>query len=311
MSQLPLIAIDLGFGQCKGASIDGRTVKVPSWTSRIEDRTMLTDNNDLVQDGDHYWLVGDRARLQGVAVAPTVDSTYYQTDQWRVMLRYMLNRFGLRDARIVTGLPIAHVRQHAQGLRSTILGMRQYGMRLEVVSILPQPVGSMMYLMMDGSGVVPDDMRGRVGIVDIGSGTIDAIEVNDGVPAAHYRSEPRGVHRVYEHLYDYLRDKKIPARLSDMPTVMQQGTVTDGRKARDVSKAIAEAKAVLVRSVAGVVEDLWGSDTALSTLIITGGGAALARDELEKRFQASRLRIPKEPDLANVRGYLRAANWSR
>lgn len=309
MKSVPLIGFDVGFGQTKGVSDSGHELCVPSWTARVNDNAMALDRVNLIVDEKVHWLVGDDAHRLARARLPEVDSSWYRQPEFRVLTRYILEQMGTRSARVVTGLPVRYHAEHKEHLQKTLQSWSSSGINLEVLRIIPQPVGSYFYLAMDDAGNAQEGFANtRVGIVDIGGGTVDAIELNHAkVSWTVHASEPRGVSRAYEYLHSYIRGKGIAARIADMPSVMAAGQIRDGKQVLSLERPIAEAKRLVVQAVADIVIDLWTNATSLDALIVTGGGAALCRDELVKEFSKARIMIPDAPHLANARGYLRAA----
>ncbi|TJY57378.1 ParM/StbA family protein [Sinimarinibacterium sp. CAU 1509] len=302
-----LLGIDVGFGQLKAASVDGREICMPSWTAQVHDRSMSLKETKVVNDRGAMWLVGEDAHRLAKASVPTVDSLWYETDEYRVLFRYALEHFGVRAARIVTGLPVKNIRSdHRERLMRTLKSWKSDGLDIEVARIVPQPVGSLFDICFDAHGEPVDSMDGRIGIVDIGNGTIDAVEVTDGeVSWTTNTSEPRGVSRAYEYLLSHIRNRDLPARITDMPRVFAQGSIRSGTTTISLEKPIAEAKRMVVQAVSDIVADLWTNPNSLECLILSGGGAAFLQAELMETFKKANVKIPKTPHLSNVRGYLK------
>lgn len=306
-----LIGFDVGFGQLKAYTLDGRHLCIPSWTAMIHDRSMATTQLELVNDSGNVWLVGEDAHRLARASVPTVDSGWYEQTEFRVLVRYAMNHFGVQNARIVTGLPIRYMADHRKRMRSVIESWKsdEFGkpLNIKVVKIVAQPAGSLAEVGYREDGTpVDDSYMGRVGVIDIGNGTIDAIEANQGkISLTNHASEPRGVSRAYESVLSYVRSKGIPARIAHMPKAVADGSIRDGKSMLNLEKPIAEAKQALVQAVDDIISDLWTNPQMLDRLVFTGGGAAFAGKELQKRFNRSRVSIPADPHMANVRGYVR------
>lgn len=302
-----LLGIDVGFGQLKAATVDGRELCMPSWTAQVNDRSMSMKSTKIVNDDATMWLVGEDAHRLAKASVPTVDSLWYETDQYRVLFRYAMEYFGVTSARIVTGLPVKNIRSdHKERLMNTLRSWKTRGMKLDVVRVVPQPVGSLFDICFDNTGKPIDSMKGRIGIVDIGNGTIDAVEVTDGeVSWTTNTSEPRGVSRAHEFLLSHVRSKGIQARITDMPRVFAQGNIRDGNSMLPLDKPIADAKRMVVQAVSDIVADLWTNANSLEWLIFSGGGAAFIEQELLAEFKRARVKIPKSPHMANVKGYVK------
>lgn len=308
MTQDLLIGIDVGYGQVKARSLDGRELCIPSWTARVHDKTMAMGNIQIVNDNGDMWLVGEDAHRLAKASVPQVDSSWFEQDEYRVLFRYALSHFGVRSARIVTGLPIRHLKTHKERLVNTFKSWKSMGLNVEPVRVVAQPVGSLWEVAFDDKGAKPVDpgFRGRVGIVDIGNGTIDAIEANElHVSLTNHACDPKGVSRAYDYVLSYIRAKGIQARITDMPKVIAAGTIRDGASLLPLDKPIAEAKRLIVQAAADIISEMWTNPQSLDWLIFTGGGAAFVETELKQEFRKARVSIPANPHMANVRGYLK------
>lgn len=302
------VALDLGFGQCKGKSAS-KQVKMPSYTAKVS-TALMANTSQIIADKTGNWLAGHDAIANGHAKTPDVDSSWYQTTEYRILATKLLQELGnLNKVDLVTGLPIAHMERHQSALKSEIHSWKTYGLKINVKRIVPQPIGTLFAVAYDKDMRAVDGFGGKVGIVDIGRGTIDAVEINKHqLNKSSYASTHEGVSRVYVALQNEISIKHsthIP--LAEIPELFITGQFIKKGRPVDLTTAIKSAKKATLAPLARVIEDMWGNQNTLSKLVITGGGAALLRDELKATYHKDQLVIPDDPDMSNVTGYLRIA----
>lgn len=303
-----LVGIDVGFGQIKAVAADGRSLSIPSWIAPVPEDSIGTKHAVTVTDKGKQYLVGEDAARFARARIPTVDSAWHEEPAFRILFRYVAQHFGTDHMRVATGLPVRYFVRNRDSLKKTMESFSGDGLTVEVVTVVPQPAGTLWSCFFDPSGAARTDFGGRVGIIDIGNGTIDAIEVNDSEMSwTSHASEPRGVSRAYEYLHSVVRSKGLNLRITDMPQLVDNPVVKDAGKEINFKRAVAESKRIVVQSVQDIVDELWGSTSALNHIIFTGGGSAFVRQELEQTFSRTSCTIPKEPHLANAQGYVRIA----
>lgn len=308
MSSNPqVIALDIGFGQVK-AAIDGRQISFPSYTARVTHAAQTNGNAETYTDADGTWLVGQSAHRFSKAKAPTVDSTWYAEPEFRVLAGHAINMLGASGFAVVTGLPIRYYNRHATPFVEHVRNdWPKRGLTANIARVLPQPIGTFLHIATDERGGLKKEFAGRIAVIDIGAGTIDAVEINSGdISWDALSSEPYGVNRAFEHLQSHIRAKGVNLRMSDMPEIFRTGHYSRHGEQVAVAKPIEDAKQIVLQAVLDQAHELWGNMASVDTVLFTGGGAQFLRPELQSAFKKSKVFIPEHSESANASGYLKA-----
>ena len=305
------IGLDVGYGSVKACASNGQVHQFESITSRVSSiQNGEGASPSLLHDTSGAWIVGKDAITYGTPQAPRIDSSWILDDQYRVLSLHAINRFRIKEADLVLGLPVSSYHRSAPQLKDLYTSWGRLGYQLRVLQVLPQPVGTLWDVAYDekAQNYLPE-FGGRIGIVDIGSGTVDCIEMNDFKVSWDRRSsEPRGVARAHEFLYAHILERhKVPCTLAEMSKVIADGYVTRFGKQVKLDSAIADAKRQVLIGMKAQMEQLWGNQSQLKRIVFTGGGADFLRAELEKHFPVEQIVVPTDPALANARGYLKFA----
>ena len=312
MTEVVGVGYDGGFGRGKAVGPGGDELVVPAAVQKVSSELMGRETITSYSDNTGRYLVGDDAIRFGEPARTVIDSSYIETNEFRVMTMYLLQQLGGSKVRLVTGLPVQFYRRDRDRLKQIIQGWTT-PRKIEIVDVkvYPQPFGSMMDLSWDWHGTVLKDFsQARTALVDIGHGTTDAIEIAYGQPSPNnYGGTPEGISRIHDKLYNHIRRRfELPVNRADMDSVVRNGGINVQGEKKDLSKFIRSAKREAAEAVESLVLDVWGSTKGLDKIVITGGGAEALRHELTQIFPKAQLEIPEYPGVANARGFAKIAN---
>ena len=274
------VAFDLGFGWTKVCSEDGKCFKFPTWLAYYSNDP-LSELDTVVVDGREY-VVGEDARYETNKII--INSIDDLLNYFPVFKKYALQKLGVDNAEIITGLPPVY--------KDRIGILEKQG-----VKVLPQGLG--IYL--DTRDEVQSD---EILILDIGFNTVDYIVIVGGKKKRGNTLTKQGVERMIE----LFRDKLTPElayiknfSLSRLMTTFEKGyALLEGDKV-DLSgfkqKAIEEYNEILRTRIQNEIGDLINE---VEQIVLAGGGAYYL-----KNIRKSGVFIPEKPEFSQARGFLR------
>lgn len=303
-----VVGLDIGYGEVKAVTNDGRSARFPALTVKIDDTSLLSpeQRERLIKDSGSMWLAGQDAVDLRRTRPIEIDSRRIATPEFRALGVHALRQLGVKRASIITGLPIKDYRDQRATLQQVVQSWSMNGMKLRVSAVVPQPVGTLADVAINTN--VPDALEGRVAIIDIGSGTTDLMEVNRGNANPHpdtFATDTFAVSVAYKLIRNSLLLKhKADYDLSEITSIIKQEHVIVRGKEIPIGTLIKDAKRHVVLNALALAKRLWGDLDTYRYIVATGGGSAFLREELEAHIPAKQLIIPEDPGMANARGYL-------
>ena len=311
-----IASVDGGFGVFSARNLEGKTISFRSAAVKLP-----SEHKELANwvDKTGHWLVGDKAVMNGTVQRGSTDTKYYTSEEFRVMFLYALSQLGVKNAAVITGLPQESFKQlkgtHSENVKGfTEQLSKENGFTIANVVTIPQVMGALMSPnLRDVDGNAIDLSHGKVGIIDIGDGTIDAAEAFDGSPNPSVRyGANKGCSDIHRAILHGFKESKKYDIGNEVTIHLIDRWLKDGeffyRGDRvDINSIdfVKKAKAAYLQEVSTAIKETWGSSNTLRYLIISGGGAALlGRELLEKIIPAKQLVIPDDPGEASVSGFL-------
>lgn len=190
----------------------------------------------------------------------------------------------------------AQVRQFLLGPHTWRADGQPYACRIGEVTVASQPVGALFdYLRADDGSLPPDKLvmfKKEIGIVGIGMNTVDLLVVQAGRPAGRFIAGSNlGIRRLLDL-----------ASTTGLYTPVEADDLLRQRQL-DLSVALP----VWSREVTGFIEQTWGrAHQRFAQIIVVGGGAALLKDDLLKKFRG-KLWLPDDPLLSTAHGLYKMA----
>lgn len=333
MSEKHVVAIDLGNGTTSYIASNGRSGShaslVASYTGSSGLGGEFGKNFFKTKDGKKY-LIGEDCREEGARTRST-DSSFYSSNEIRVLFLKTLHLAEIKNPAIVTGLPTeffqGEVAQFEQNLKKWAL---DEGFQPSVVKVLPQWASAWFDdELADENGIIlPRDFvtKGKFGIIDIGQGTTDVGQFINGRASDNRYGESKGVSDIHRALFTQLqqpeklnellgkKDKKLPKEFAldsqttefTMDTWLRNGSIMWRGESLDMNALSMPARQEFAADlIPRCIKKVWGSTDFLNGMILAGGGATVLGRELLKQYINCPIYMAASPDLSIVRGYYR------
>lgn len=328
-----LIAIDLGNGVTSYMAGNGLSGSFSSLVAEAKGTQGLgagfVREAFKLKDGGSYY-VGEDCRESGALVRST-DSSFYKSNEIRVLFLKVLREVNVKNPVIVTGLPTEFFNNHREEFSSRL---KQWamdeGFQPSKIQILPQyaaPWFDPNLLDEQGNPIEPGFvLRGKIGILDIGHGTTDLGQFEDGRVADHRYGESNGVSNIYKNLFTQLATpdalnelikspkSRLPKdfRLDSQTTVftmdkwMRAGSIPWRGEELPLDEISLPARTKFADEVLPrCIKEQWGSTDFLRAVICAGGGSVILGTDLLKKHIKTKILRAKDPELSIVRGLYR------
>ncbi|MGD8242545.1 MAG: ParM/StbA family protein, partial [Desulfobacterales bacterium] len=181
--------------------------------------------------------------------------------------------------------------------------------QIDRVQLLPQPMGSLLNLLMNDSGKIVDTdlARQKTGIVDIGFRTTDYTVIDRlRYVERSSRTMDTGISKAYTVIANKLRENSgVNVELYRLYRAVQKGTIKMRGQGFNFAKIRDQIYAQLAATVAGDLDRIWAGDWDIDTILLTGGGCQELIAHLQPLITGN-LRTPSnqtDPRLTNVMGY--------
>ncbi|MBN1888077.1 MAG: ParM/StbA family protein [Thermoflexales bacterium] len=264
------------------------------------------------------YFYGEDAILQSRVTTGRQDRDRIGSDEELLLALIALARLDITRAHIVTGLPVAWLRDKDKlirtwtGTHQLAFGKRELAITIENVTVIPQPLGGYYSWALDNAGQPAQSkemLNGALGLLDIGWNTSDLTGLRAIRPVQQWcGGEQVGMRRVIEIIDARLRaEHGITRRPHNLDAALRDGqAVTVYGQPVDVSGIAQQARAMVAADIQAAATRLWGSADAFDRVLIFGGGAAGLSNELRKAFPHNGVLLP-QPELANALGFARLA----
>jgi plasmid segregation protein ParM len=328
MNEHLTIGLDIGYGDTKAACENGRRACFPSLVAPAErirfraDVTVTVPTNGVMlrdtEEGDLF--VGELAARQGRpgAVRSPRDRDRVAdpivTHLADAAFAHLLPDIEHARVKVVTGLPVDYYPDaqalafHLTGTHPIHLEGHELVVEVEEVKVVPQPFGGLLSVLLDEGGRLMGDVahlvKGRVGVLDVGTYTTDLILV-DGLEYIESGSGSLevGVSTVLEMLRKVLLDDyRVSYETHQLETALRRGwLVLNGQTVR-LNGLASERMEGVAQAIESRARTLWNVGT-LSAIVLAGGGSLALRPWLEPHFGQA-IYAP-DAAMANVVGFLR------
>jgi plasmid segregation protein ParM len=255
-------------------------------------------------------------------------STYSQNNRYSNKFYQLISLFAIYEGLgtgkrfdnilVVTGVPSDEKgTQSETDLIESLLGTHTInGKRIEIVEVivLPQPLGTVMSLYLDNEGYIKDSkfQDGRVGIVDIGTGTTDLDIVSNLRRQDDYKSIPFGMMDIYTNVEKHLKSKGV--NNISIPKIEEGWKLgvykTSDRHVTSFGEHKVKAVEDVFKYISEGISLSWKDLKAFDKLILTGGGANTFKKHFD-RYVDDVYDIPKNPQTANVEGFFNFGQYQK
>lgn len=320
---MKVVGIDIGYGFLKVTDGESNFV-IPSVIGNAEELTfdMGHSRQDLSNirievDGEEYFvgeLAIDQANhpYRSLSVDRTTDTV---TKVMFLTSLAMATEHEVETFTVVTGLPVKDFVMYKQTYIDKFTGSHEiflHGVKrtlhIDKVIVVPQPYGSFCDGLFTEDGEIDEDFaENHVGIIDIGYGTSDFIQVKNYRYLERFSStSANGISSIYRDIANYLSTHhSIHKEDFELETIIRTGELKIRGGAIDISEPLKTSKRSLAKKVANEIKSMWSNLPEVSLIIVAGGGGALLYDELAE-ILGDDIVLAENSQLANVRGY---RNW--
>lgn len=215
---------------------------------------------------------------------------------------------------LVVGLPVHHYEEkmHRDRLRTLLLGAHQVSLKRNVevlrVEVVPQPIGAFLDAIQwyDNASSLEEE---TILTLDPGYFSTDWAMIQ---PGSRYAKEASGSSlNAMSRLIETAR-AEMAKDFGMAPTQTQvEDAIRQGRKQLRVFSDMVDlapylkgaAQSVAVQSLTELRTNIRHVDSAITYLLLSGGGAATYKSAAETVFPKSEVLISTDPTLANARGF--------
>lgn len=327
------IGLDIGYGAVKTVRQGGESIIFPAVAGFAPDVTYGANKLTLDYPGDQVtgedsrkYFVGDLASKQ----IPTAELIRLrgrtgkddeQGNQFRLLMALAaigkvadVSADEVLHLHIGTGLPVDHMRE-ATVLKETLKGAhrvktdtRDFVVNVVGVNVMPQPYGTIYAAMLTQAGEIDTERTAmRVGVVDVGTYTVDLALDDDGDFLGKYSgSVEGGVHTIQQRIERLIEAEhhQTPS-LRDVETCLRTKKLKIRGEEMDYTDEVSAAIEPLERATLNLMGTKWKAGIDVDEIYVSGGGAALVWQAVKKEYPQARLM--ENAQTANATGYLRYA----
>lgn len=334
-----VLGIDIGFGFTKATngqdtiifkSLFGEAADIQFWADFGQDTP--TDHIHVTIDGKSYFI-GDLAEQQSSVLHFTLDQEKLIAQFVKILSLTVAGMFMKKGASInvpinvVSGLPIGYFKENHERFNELLSGHHTITYHasdgrettkeiyINKVRMLPQPMGSILNLLMDDKGkIVNKDLAGqKIGVVDIGFRTTDFI-VMDRLRYIDRgsRTIDSGISKGFSIIANKLREKAgVSVALYRLYRAAETGSIKMRGHGFAFSKVRDQVYSQLAGMIAGEIDRLWADDWDIDTIILSGGGSRELAQHLQPLITGNvfPVDLSRDPRLNNVLGYFKYGRY--
>ena len=337
---MQVLGIDIGFGFTKATngkdtlifkSIFGEDADIQFWADFGKDTP--TDHIHVTIDGKSYFI-GDLAEQQSSVLHFTLDQEKLITDYVKILSLTVAGMFlddqgGMINVPInlVSGLPIGFFKQNHERFPELLTGHHRITYHshdgqettreiyINKVRMLPQPLGSVLNLLMDDNGKITNRTLAnqKVGVVDIGFRTTD-FTILDRLRYIDRgsRTMETGISKAFSVIANKLREKcGINVELYRLYNAAEAGSIKMRGHGFNFVKIRDQVYSQLATSIANDIDRLWADDWDIDAIILTGGGCRDLIQYLQPNITGNIIPVDfdVDPRLNNVLGYIKYGQY--
>ena len=332
---MDVAGVDIGFGFTKAT--DGREFvlfkSILGEAADIQFRLPIVKSEagpcmHVEMDGQAYF-VGDFAEQHSDTREFTLDQERLLTEFSKVLtMTAMGNLFDSHAlVNIVTGLPVSFYNEYNQRLAKMLKGLHEIiflnhdgtsetkRININNLRIIPQPLGSILNLLMNEYGKITNRDLGRqkIGVIDIGFRTTDFC-IFQGLQYVQRGSSTSdtGIAESFGVITKKLREESnVNIELYRLYKAIETGFIKIRGKEYNISKLRDKVFEHSASIIATDISRLWADDWDIDLIIISGGGAMELAKFLQPLISGNVMPVETKIDarLNNVQGYLKYARY--
>ncbi len=332
---MEIIAIDIGFGFTKVATRDEALIfkSLIGEPTDMQFRANIGDGsfikNLYVTIDDKSYFIGDFAEQQSNVRRFTLDNEKLLSEFVKVLALTAVGVYSEKNTpiNVVSGLPVGYLKENRERFVKILTGHHNItyhnadgsetrkGINIGKVQMLPQPLGSVFSLLMNGEGK-PTNLelaKQKIGVIDIGFRTTDFAILNRLKFGDRGGSTIEiGISTSFIEIADKLREMcGVSVELYRMYKAVETGSIKIRGQEYNILNLKDQAFSVLAGKIAGVINELWAAEWDIDMVILTGGGSVELIKYLKPLIAGDVIPIENSIDarLNNVQGYLKFGKY--
>jgi len=332
---MQVLGIDIGFGFTKATSgkktlifksLLGNATEIQFWADFGD--AAPTDHIHVTIDEKSYFI-GDLAEQQSSVLQYTLDQERLLTDYVKFMALTAAGMLLPDEAlssvplNVVSGLPIGYFKENHKRFNDLLVGDhtvtyhspdgRQTVQKMSIndVHMLPQPMGTILNLLMDERGKISDTelAKKKIGVIDIGFRTTD-FAIMDRLRFLNRGSKTidTGISKGFSVIANKLREKSsVNVELYRLYRAAEIGTIFMRGHGISISKIRDQVYSQLATYIANEIDRLWANDWDIEVIFLSGGGSLELASFLQPLITGNVIPVNTSQDLRlnNVKGYLK------
>jgi plasmid segregation protein ParM len=330
-----VLGIDIGFGFTKATngketlifkSLLGDATEIQFWADFGD--AAPTDHIHVTIDEKSYFI-GDLAEQQSSVLQFTLDQERLLTDYVKFLALTGAGMLLPDEAsssvpfNVVSGLPIGYFKENHKRFNDLLVGHhtvtyhspdgRQTDQKISIneVRMLPQPMGTILNLLMDERGkIIENDLaQKKIGVIDIGFRTTD-FAIMDRLRFLNRGSKTidTGISKGFSVIANKLREKSsVNVELYRLYRAAETGTISMRGHGISISKIRDHVYSQLATYIADEIDRLWANDWDIEVIFLSGGGSRELASFLQPLITGNVIPVNTSQDLRlnNVQGYLK------
>jgi plasmid segregation protein ParM len=330
-----VLGVDIGFGFTKATngketlifkSLLGDAADIQFWADFGNGAP--TDHLHVTINENSYFI-GDLAEQQSSVIHFTLDQERLFTDYVKILALTAVGMLLPDKAtsgvplNLVSGLPIGFFKENHKRFNELLVGHHTVtyhtpdgqstdkSININDVLMLPQPMGTILNLVMDERGKISehDLAHKKIGVIDIGFRTTD-LAIMDRLRFLNRGSKTidMGISKAFSVIANNLREKSsVNVELYRLYRATETGTISMRGHGISISKITDQVYSQLATYIADEVNRLWANDWDVEVIFLSGGGSRDLASFLQPLIAGNIIPVNPSEDLrlSNVKGYLK------
>lgn len=254
----------------------------------------------------------------------------YKTRDFRLLASFAIGEIardfeeakkGLLECIVVTGVPtedftqkdVADVVKALKGDHNVKINETSYNIRVNEVYVIPQPVGTIYYQMLNDAGEMIDEsyLDEKVTVTDIGGGTL-LIDRLDNLQRVTNSQEKNGAYSLYERIKKLANDHGIKGLTENkIEKILRVSNAKEGyffkpnkHESIDITPFVLKSIEQFTREIISSINATIKGSSEIDRYVFTGGGANLLdQEQIKNTFKYTV--FTKDSEIANVMGYFK------
>lgn len=313
-------AIDIGYSNLKLASFTNGKLRTQILPAGAAPMSRLSNSVNGNPDRGLSVMVDDTPYAAGLSPVEfqqwnrSLHEDYPSTPSYRALFHAGLLSMGATYIDyLVTGLPVSQYNDETrrQALVDQLTGVHQVTptqrITIDRVKVMAQPAGAYMDLLFasEDSALLTDS---RVLVIDPGFFSVDWVVIeNNNLHQALSGTSTMATSMILEAVQPLIfqdhKGKVSLAKLEQAVRLGKQQIVVNGKQVA-LQPYLDDAVATIVPvAMDALQQSIRSGDDGIDFVLIVGGAAALYESHIREAFPYSRIVLPADPALANVRGF--------